>query len=73
MPNPLTMKAFLALLLFIALLLPPLAEAQIAGLATHILEAPEEIRRTLFEIEGREIAALIDRKLIFRAEPAAGG
>ncbi len=50
-----------------------LGEAQIAGLATHILEAPEEIRRTLFEIEGREIAALIDRKLIFRAEPAAGG
>ncbi len=50
-----------------------LGEGEIAGLVAHILEAPEEITRVLFEIEGGEIAALLDRKLIFRAEPATAG
>jgi SAM-dependent methyltransferase len=50
-----------------------LSEAEIAALVTHILEAPEEIRQTLFEIDGGKIAALLDRKLIFRAEPGAAG
>ena len=49
----------------------PRTTFEIAALAAHILAAPEEIRQTLFEIEGGEIAALLDRKLIFRAEPAA--
>jgi SAM-dependent methyltransferase len=48
-----------------------LSEDQIAGLIAHILEAPEEIRHALFEFDGGEVAALLDRKLIFRAEPAA--
>ena len=50
-----------------------LSEAEITGLTSHILAAPDEIRQTLFEIDGGEIAALNDRKLIFRAEPAAEG
>jgi SAM-dependent methyltransferase len=50
-----------------------LSEAEIAALVTHILEAPDEIRQILFEIDGGKIAALLDRKLIFRAEPGAAG
>jgi hypothetical protein len=50
-----------------------LSEAEIAALVTHILEAPDEIRQILFEIDGGKIAALLDRKLIFRAEPMAPG
>jgi SAM-dependent methyltransferase len=47
-----------------------LSESEIAGLVAHILAAPDAITSALFEIEGGEIATLLDRKLIFRAEPA---
>ena len=50
-----------------------LSDAEIAGISAHILAAPEEIRQSLFEIEDGVIAALLDRKLIFRAEPADAG
>ena len=50
-----------------------LSEDEIAEFVAHILAAPESIRHALFEIDGGEIAALLDRKLIFRAEPAAAG
>lgn len=50
-----------------------LDESEIAELTAHILAAPDEIRRTLFEIDGGSIAALNDRKLIFRAERGAAG
>jgi SAM-dependent methyltransferase len=50
-----------------------LSEGQIARLVAHILAASEDIRSILFEIDGGAIAALLDRKLIFRAEPAAEG
>ena len=45
-----------------------LREAEIAELTAYILAAPEEIRQALFEIDSREIVALLDNKLIFRAE-----
>jgi SAM-dependent methyltransferase len=50
-----------------------LGEDEIARLAAHILAAPEDITSALFEIEAGEVAALLDHKLIFRAEPATAG
>jgi SAM-dependent methyltransferase len=50
-----------------------LSDREIADLVAHILSASQEIRHALFEIEGGEIVALLDRKLIFRAEPATAG
>ena len=49
-----------------------LSESEIAGLVAHILAASDAITSALFEIEGGEVAARLDRKLIFRAEPATG-
>lgn len=48
-----------------------LSDGEIADIAGHILAVPEAVRSTLFEIEAGEVAALLDSKLIFRAEPAA--
>lgn len=45
-----------------------LSESEIARLAAHILAAPEDIASALFEIADGEVAALLDHKLIFRAE-----
>ncbi len=50
-----------------------LSDGEIARLAAHIIAAPEDIRSSLFEIETGEVAALLDHKLIFRAEPATAG
>ena len=50
-----------------------LSDREIAGLAAQILAAPEDIRSRLFEISDGEVSALLDHKLIFRAEPAAAG
>ncbi len=47
-----------------------LGDAEIAAVAADILAAPAAIRAALFEIEDGEIAALLDHKLIFRADPA---
>lgn len=47
-----------------------LGDEEIADIAAEILAAPAAIRAALFEIEDGEVAALIDHKLIFRAEPA---
>jgi ubiquinone/menaquinone biosynthesis C-methylase UbiE len=46
--------------------------AQIAAIAKDILAAPALIRDALFEIEDGRVRILKDRKLIFRAERAAG-
>jgi SAM-dependent methyltransferase len=45
-----------------------LEEHEIADIAAHVLGAPETVRTALFEIENGEVAALLDHKLIFRAE-----
>jgi hypothetical protein len=50
-----------------------LSDREIAGLAVHILAAPEDITSRLFEIADGEVSALLDHKLIFRAEPATAG
>jgi SAM-dependent methyltransferase len=47
-----------------------LSDDEIADIGADILAAPAAIRAALFEIEDRKVAALIDHKLIFRAEPA---
>jgi SAM-dependent methyltransferase len=46
-----------------------LEEHEIADVAAHVLAAPEAVKTALFEIESGEVAALLDNKLIFRAEP----
>ncbi len=48
-----------------------LGDAEVSAIAAHILAAPPAIRSALFEIEAGGVAALLDNKLIFRAEPAA--
>jgi len=48
-----------------------LGEVDIDRIVAHILAAPEAVTRALFEIEGGDVAALLDHKLIFRAEAAA--
>ena len=50
-----------------------LSDREISRLAAHVLAAPDDITSSLFEIETGEVAALIDHKLIFRAEPATAG
>jgi SAM-dependent methyltransferase len=50
-----------------------LSDREIAGLVARILAAPEDITSALFEIADGEVSALLDHKLIFRAEPATAG
>ncbi len=50
-----------------------LSDREIAGLVGQILAAPEDITSALFEIADGEVSALLDHKLIFRAETATAG
>ncbi len=47
-----------------------LNDGEIAQITRHILAAPAAVRGALFELEDNGVAALLDNKLIFRAEPA---
>jgi SAM-dependent methyltransferase len=47
-----------------------LSDGEIADIAAHVIAAPAASRAALFEIEDNSVTALLDHKLIVRAEPA---